>query len=74
MRCQRALLDWKGIIYSSCEIGTFIALLQGGDHDEETLAFLKKAGEQPVHIFIFTDDADFRPIAVLVNSTLSNAL
>lgn len=53
---------------------SLIALLQGEDHDEETIAFLKKAGEQPVHIFICTDDTDFRPIAVLVNSTLSNAL
>ncbi|KAG0602932.1 hypothetical protein M758_10G053000 [Ceratodon purpureus] len=50
------------------------ALPKDEDHDEDTVAFLKKAGEQEVHIFVSTDASDFRPLAVLVNSTISNAL
>ncbi|XP_024384790.1 probable galacturonosyltransferase-like 10 isoform X2 [Physcomitrium patens] len=54
--------------------GTVSNLSNDEKHDEYTLAFLKKASEQVVHIFVSTDGADFRPLAVLVNSTISNAV
>lgn len=30
--------------------------------------------DQSVHIFVCTDEADLRPLAVLINSSMANAL
>jgi hypothetical protein len=33
-----------------------------------------KAPQKRVHIFVCTDEYDLRPLAVLINSTISNAM